>query len=56
MESAPEWDAWEVLKTTSKPFISFSATACLCLISLTSPAKSLSWTSMLNTIKQRERG
>lgn len=46
---------WEVFKATSKHLISYWSAACFCLISLASPAKSLSWTSFVNMEKQGER-
>lgn len=50
---------WEVLKTTSKHVMSSSSAACLCLISFTSPAKSLSvgppCSTWQNEEEERER-
>lgn len=46
---------WEALEKTSKHLVSSSSAACLCLVSVTSPAKSLCWTSMLNMNKQEGR-
>lgn len=51
MAAAPEGDA----TGGSKHFISSSSAVCLCLISLTSPAKSLRRTSVLNEEEEREK-
>lgn len=55
MESVPMGDAMGGSQdTSSKHFISSSSAASSCLISLTSPAKALSWTSMFKSGKSKD--